>query len=504
MSRPTHIPRQLLVVGLVSVSVTALTAGLFAWQLSDTLRRADELTEVLATELTASYHLLEKVDASRDALQAALRMRDPDELEKAVAAVATTRTEALGLIEGAGTDAAPIKTSFEALVPAEKAVLDAVLRGDLAAGSEQFIESVSPQYVAVQAEIRRFQDVARAAGEARRTANRADVEGATRNLILGVGVALLLLALFQWRTRAALTRHLRSVSQALWQASTSLAAASRQVAGTSQSVADGTTRQAAALEQTSASLDEMGTMTRQNQHHAASAKVAASRAHAAAEQGHTDMRTLGAAMDEIREASLGIAVIVRSIDDIAFQTNILALNAAVEAARAGEAGTGFAVVAEEVRNLAQRAAKAANETTARIQDSIDKSQRGVALRDKVTQGLQDILASAREVDDLVSGIVVGSEQQGLGIEQISGGVGEIERVMQASAHGAEEGAAAAETLRTLADEVEDQVHELRELVSGAGAVDPDVDDLDDFDDDPGAFADDDAHTRGLPPSTTLH
>ena len=106
--------------------------------------------------------------------------------------------------------------------------------------------------------------------------------------------------------------------------------------------------------------------------------------------------------DQIKKASDEVSKIIKTIDEIAFQTNILALNAAVEAARAGEAGLGFAVVAEEVRSLAQRSAQAARETAEKIEDSIQKSNRGAEINSKVAGRLQEIVVKAREVDELVA------------------------------------------------------------------------------------------------------
>jgi methyl-accepting chemotaxis protein len=162
---------------------------------------------------------------------------------------------------------------------------------------------------------------------------------------------------------------------------------------------------------------------------------------------------------------VNIAKIVKSIDEIAFQTNILALNAAVEAARAGEAGMGFAVVADEVRSLAQRAAQAARDTSGRIEESIAKSRRGIELRDKVVDGLRGIVTRARDVDGLVSGIAGASQQQRQGIEQITAGMNDMEKTTQSGAAGAEESAAAAEELSGLAASVQELVMDLRRMVT---------------------------------------
>ena len=155
--------------------------------------------------------------------------------------------------------------------------------------------------------------------------------------------------------------------------------AAGQVSAASQSLAQGSGEQAASIEETSSSLEELASMTGRNAESAQKANDLAKQARRAAEKGAVDMQTMNAAMEAIKVSSDDIAKIIKTIDEIAFQTNILALNAAVEAARAGEAGMGFAVVADEVRNLALRSANAASkETAAKIESAIgrDSPRRG--------------------------------------------------------------------------------------------------------------------------------
>jgi methyl-accepting chemotaxis protein len=169
-------------------------------------------------------------------------------------------------------------------------------------------------------------------------------------------------------------------------------------------------------------------------------------------------------MDAIKVSSDNIAKIIRTIDEIAFQTNILALNAAVEAARAGEAGLGFAVVAEEVRALAQRSAQAARETAAKIEDSIEKSRQGVHISGKVSASLTEILDKARKVDDLIAEIATSSREQSQGIGQISIAITQMDKVTQNTAATAEESASAAEELSSQAENMKESVHQLLRLV----------------------------------------
>jgi methyl-accepting chemotaxis protein len=177
------------------------------------------------------------------------------------------------------------------------------------------------------------------------------------------------------------------------------------------------------------------------------------------------MRAMVVAMDAIKSSSQNISKIIKTIDEIAFQTNILALNAAVEAARAGEAGAGFAVVAEEVRNLAQRSTVSARETAEKIEDSIGKSQQGVLLSDKVAAGLSTIVTRIREVDTVVGEIAVASTEQSRGIDQIQTAMSKMDTITQSTAASAEEGAATARELANQTQIVDSIVTQLQQLTN---------------------------------------
>jgi methyl-accepting chemotaxis protein len=237
-------------------------------------------------------------------------------------------------------------------------------------------------------------------------------------------------------------------------------------------LADGAGEQAASIEETSSSLEELASMTRRNSENAEKSNDLAKQACQAADKGSKDMAAMSSAMGAIKTSSDDIAKIIRTIDEIAFQTNILALNAAVEAARAGEAGMGFAVVADEVRNLAQRSAQAAKETAAKIEDAIGKTNQGVGLSEKVAQALNEIVAKVHEVDDLASEVANASREQSQGITQINTAVGQMDKVTQSNAATAEESAAAAEELNAQAETLKESVHQLMRLVGGARTIHP--------------------------------
>ena len=263
-----------------------------------------------------------------------------------------------------------------------------------------------------------------------------------------------------------INRVLKSVSASLSAGAAQIASAAGQVSSASQSLAEGASEQAASLEEASSSLEEMSSMTKRNAESAQQVKELGSQARKAGDAAVAEMQAMAVAMDGIRTSSDDIAKIIKTIDEIAFQTNILALNAAVEAARAGEAGAGFAVVADEVRSLAQRCAHAAKETAAKIEDSVEKSARGVAISTKVAKSLEEIVGKARQVDEMAAEVAVASREQSQGIEQVNTAVGQMDQVTQNNAASAEESASAAEELNAQADAAKEAVAELLELVDG--------------------------------------
>ncbi|WP_334319579.1 methyl-accepting chemotaxis protein [Termitidicoccus mucosus] len=259
---------------------------------------------------------------------------------------------------------------------------------------------------------------------------------------------------------------LHRLAQSLLGGSDEVNSAATQVSTASQALAASASQQAASLEEASASLEEMSAMTKRNAENASQASVLMKKTRQNAEQGSQEMAAMNQAMEAIRTSSDDTARIIKTIDEIAFQTNILALNAAVEAARAGEAGAGFAVVAEEVRNLAQRSAQAARETSGQISTAIERSALGVRISEQVAASLAHIVENVRQVDHLVEEVTNASHEQNQGILQLNQAVSSMDQIVQSNAAGSEETAAAANELSAQAKTLREAVAHLSALVEG--------------------------------------
>ncbi len=268
-----------------------------------------------------------------------------------------------------------------------------------------------------------------------------------------------------WISRS-INTHLERVISGLNDSSEQVSSAAGEVSGASQQLAEGASEQAAALEQTSASLEEMTSMSNQNADNAQQANMLMNESKKVVEKANHSMSQMSASMHNISVAGEEIGKIIKTIDGIAFQTNLLALNAAVEAARAGEAGMGFAVVAEEVRNLARRAAEAAKSTDNLIEDVIQKIAEGSGLVSGTEADFREVATSAQKVANLVAEIAAASREQSQGMDQISNALGQMDQVVQKNAANAEETSSSSEELNDQAQTLRDYVGQLAELVGG--------------------------------------
>ncbi len=263
-----------------------------------------------------------------------------------------------------------------------------------------------------------------------------------------------------------ITGSVNTIVERLEQCSLETFTTSQQLFANSESLARDSSEQAGSIEETSSSLEEVNAMTERNAANAESAKTLAREARIAAESGAESMQDMIIAMNEIKDSSDNIANIIKTIDEIAFQTNILALNAAVEAARAGESGAGFAVVADEVRSLANRSSEAASVTADKIENSVEKSKRGVELNQRVARNLQSIVEHTQHMDELVAQISGASTEQHRGVAHIRNAISSMDIVTQRNASGAEETASSSKVLLTQSNAMQGAIADLGTVISG--------------------------------------
>ncbi len=237
--------------------------------------------------------------------------------------------------------------------------------------------------------------------------------------------------------------------------------ASKQVAASSQSSAEGSSIQASSIEETTSSLEEMSSMTKQNAAHADNADKLSQTSNGVINQAAGKMNELVDNMARISKSSQDTFKIVKTIDEIAFQTNLLALNASVEAARAGEAGSGFAVVANEVRNLAVRAAEAAKNTSELIEETVKGIQDCSDMAAESNQSFAEAAQNSMKIQTLVAEIAAASNEQAKGIEQINQAVVEVEKVTQTNAANSEQSAAVSQEMRQQAERIREAVNNLK-------------------------------------------
>lgn len=320
---------------------------------------------------------------------------------------------------------------------------------------------------AMVASARKVQEIADEARQDQKSRMDSQIRMLSLATIGGVAAALAAGALLSFLIARGITRPLNIVISGLEDSAKEVSSASAEVSSTSRRLAEGALEQAAAIEETSSSLEEMSSMTRLNADSAAQANSFMKATSTLIEEAEVAMTRLTGSMANIEKSSEDTQKIVKTIDEIAFQTNLLALNAAVEAARAGEAGAGFAVVAEEVRSLAMKAAEAAKHTAAMIEESMRNIADGHDIVVKTNGHFKEIASGARKASELVGEISAASVEQSRGVEHINQAVAEMDKVVQQNAAGAEESASASTQMQAQAEQMKSLILRLLALVQGA-------------------------------------
>jgi len=282
---------------------------------------------------------------------------------------------------------------------------------------------------------------------------------------------LILGALFLLIARLA-TAPLKKAMDGLTVGANNISVSAGEVSSTGMQLAEGASEQAASLEETSASMEEIAAMTNSNSDNAHQANALMTEVNSVTGQATQSMLQLTGAIGEISDASEKTSKIIKTIDEIAFQTNLLALNAAVEAARAGEAGAGFAIVANEVRSLAMRAAEAARETAELIEQTVNKVKEGTVLVDKTNAEFGKVAEGTGKVATLITEISTAAKEQTDGVSQINLAMQQMDSVVQRNAANAEESSAAALQLFSESRSLLDHVSGLQALVNGSIGREP--------------------------------
>lgn len=244
-----------------------------------------------------------------------------------------------------------------------------------------------------------------------------------------------------------------NLSKALFQINQSadlVANGSEQVSSGAQALSQGATEQASSIQELAAAISDISNQININAQNAKEARLKSEEAGRNVGKSNEKMLEMNQAMMAISGKSNEIGKIIKTIEDIAFQTNILALNAAVEAARAGEAGKGFAVVADEVRNLASKSGEAAKNTTLLIEETMKAVENGTRITSETTQAMQSVVESSQRINTIIGEIAVASDKQAVAVDQVAQGIDQISSVVQTTSATAEESAAASEELSSQA------------------------------------------------------
>lgn len=445
------------ILSIVAIAMGLILAvGFSSWRSFQHVLANQEAMNTANTALRNQLHADMMHDALRadvlDGLRAAAR-RDAEAHRRVVSEIGEhirwfredlARNQTLDLSKEVTRHLAELTPPLEAYIAeAERMVRTA---GDDLAAAEDRMEAFHAAYTALEEKMERANEVIEESHRTIQADSRQLVATFKRQWILWVSSGAMVLFVWSMFVAHRIPRPFRHLAEDLARRAEEVNWASDQVAAAGSSLAAGASHQAASLEETGASLEEMTSTIQRNAEAAKRARDISTQTCAAADEGSVAVEGLRQAMNQIVASNGEVARIVKTIDEIAFQTNVLALNAAVEAARAGAAGAGFAVVADEVRRLAQSSAAASKETGDKISAAIRTSTESLSATERAIEGLQIIIAKVRAVDRTVADIATASAEQAQGLQQVNRAVTEIDQVTQANAATAEQSAAASTTL----------------------------------------------------------
>jgi methyl-accepting chemotaxis protein len=441
----------------------------------DALSRAMKLTQVAGRAEAIQTNMMQMSDAMRGYLLDTTRQDEWDRKIKADEELSATVAEVkkiaddpqlIDLVTKIG------QIDDERLNPAENKVLTLAKTDREAAVKSYFADylPVRQEELALVAALRSTSDqLSRDFAQreiAAMSARRSFALWACGGLVLLVAIGVAWSATTTWT----LQRRIAEAAASLGAGAGEVLAGARQVAQGAQALSMSSSGQAASLEETSASMTEVTSMIEQNAQHTGNATELMREVERRVTDATEALASMMASMGEIKDSSGQISRIMRTVDEIAFQTNILALNAAVEAARAGEAGLGFAVVADEVRNLALRSAECSRDTSGLIEQSVSKTQQGSTKLDAVAAAIQAIEERVASTKSLIEQVSAASREQALSVSQISETVQHMEVITQESAAIAQQNAAASEEMSAQAETAQDLAATLQMLIGAQSAA----------------------------------